>query len=463
MIPGSGADLRWTYNAFVGEPSRRALSVWVAAAFVAVAAAFGAVNLMLVLSLRPQVERADDIASSHLEAVTLLGHMRGFVSEMRDAVLLSEQLDPDPVALGPLRERLARSQAAFGEAARQLEPFIKEPGEAEAWSAVRAGGLRLLPLADEALATIAYHRPDRKPVAEFVTHVQSLNSDIQRVSDHQAGLARQDAALIRGSLERFSLGSVILGFAGALGALALLLIALAALRRYAQAAEARVADLEAFASRVAHDLRNPLQTIQLGVASIGRTLQDPKLKGFCTRAERSARRLDRMIEDLLLFSRGADPASERRASVAEVMEDLREEMQARAAETGVAFSARAEPGLTAAVPPGALRSMLSNLLENAFKFLEPEREKGVEAVGERDPDGRVVLTVRDTGRGIAPEALPHVFEVGYRAGPGASGFGIGLATVKRLADAYGGAVDIQSRVGQGTQVTLRLPAVPRPS
>jgi signal transduction histidine kinase len=214
---------------------------------------------------------------------------------------------------------------------------------------------------------------------------------------------------------------------------------------------------------VAHDLRNPLQTIQLGVASVGQTLQDPRLKGFCARAERSARRLDRMIEDLLLFSRGADPASERHASVAEVMEELGEEMQARATETGVAFSARSEPGLAAAVPPGALRSVLSNLLENAFKFLEPERERRVEALGERAPDGRVVLTVRDTGRGIAPEALPHVFEVGYRAGPGGSGFGIGLATVKRLADAYGGAVEIQSQSGQGTAVTVRLPAASKRS
>ncbi len=79
-------------------PSRRALSVWVAAAFAAVAAAFGAVNLLLVLSLRPQVERADEIASAHLEAVAVLSRMQGFVSEMRDAVLLSEELGADPAA-----------------------------------------------------------------------------------------------------------------------------------------------------------------------------------------------------------------------------------------------------------------------------------------------------------------------------------------------------------------------------
>ena len=132
-------------------------------------------------------------------------------------------------------------------------------------------------------------------------------------------------------------------------------------------------------------------------------------------------------------------------------------------EAGVAFEARAEPGLTAAVPPGALRSVLSNLVENAFKFLEPDRARRVEALGERAPDGGVTVTVRDTGCGIPPEALPHVFEVGYRAGQGGSGFGIGLATVKRLADAYGGAVEIRSRLGQGTEVTVRLPAAPRPS
>jgi signal transduction histidine kinase len=446
------------------RPSRRGLGVWVGAAFAAVAAAFGAVNLILVLSLRPQVERADEIASAHLEVVTLLLRMRGFVDEMRDAVLLSEDPGARPADLGAVQDRLARSQAALGEAARQVTPLLHETAEAEAWESIRAGGLpRLAPLAGEALEAIAGHRPDRRPVTDFVAHVRSVNASIQRLADLHAGLARQDAARIRSSLARFSVGSLMLGGAGALAALALLLMALGALGRYAQATEARVADLEAFASRVAHDLRNPLQTIQLGVASIGQTLQDPRLKGFCARAERSARRLDRMIEDLLLFSRGADPASERHASVAEVMEELGEEMQARATETGVAFSARSEPGLAAAVPPGALRSVLSNLLENAFKFLEPERERRVEALGERAPDGRVVLTVRDTGRGIAPEALPHVFEVGYRAGPGGSGFGIGLATVKRLADAYGGAVEIQSQSGRGTAVTVTLPAASRRS
>jgi signal transduction histidine kinase len=443
-------------------PNRRTLSLWVTAAFATVTAAFGAVNLILVLSLRPQVERADKIASSHLEAVTLLSRMGGFLREMRDAVLLCEHLDP-AADLEPVRERVARSQAALGEAARRIDPLLDGPGGAEAWNAIRADVLRLVPLADEALAAIASRRPDREPVNGFIARMDSLGEAIQRLADLQAGLARRDAAGIRTSLERFSLGSLVLGAAGALAALALLLLALAALRHYGRTAEARVADLEAFASRVAHDLRNPLQTIQLGVATVGKALEDPRIRGFCVRVERSARRLDRMIEDLLLFSRGADPASERRASVAEVMEELGEEMQARAAEAGVAFSARAEPGLAAAVPPGALRSMLGNLLENAFKFLEPGRERRVEALGERAPDGGVLLTVRDTGRGIAPEALPHVFEVGYRTGSGGSGFGIGLATVKRLAEAYGGAVEIRSEVGRGTGVTVRLPAASRPS
>lgn len=445
-------------------PSRRALSVWVATAFAAVAAAFGAVNLLLVLSLRPQVERADEIASAHLEAVEVLSRMHGFVSEMRDVVLLSEQLGSNPAGLALVRDRLAVSMAALGEAARRYHPLLRDPSAAGTWESIRTEGIpRLAPLAAEVLEMTATHRPDRRPVGAFVAHVRSVNASIQQLTDLHAGLARRDAARIRTSLRRFSLGSLVLGGVGALAALALLLIALAALGRYAQAAEARVADLEAFASRVAHDLRNPLQTIQLGVASIGRTLQDPRLKGFCVRSERSARRLDRMIEDLLLFSRGADPASERRASVADVMEGLAEEMQARAAESGVAFSARSEPGLVAAVPTGALRSVLSNLLENAFKFLDTARACRVEALGQRAPDGGVVITVSDTGRGIVPEALPHLFEVGYRAGPGGAGFGIGLATVKRLADAYGGAVEIQSAVGKGTTVTVRFPAASRPS
>jgi len=89
----------------------------------------------------------------------------------------------------------------------------------------------------------------------------------------------------------------------------------------------------------------------------------------------------------------------------------------------------------------------------------PRRAAGVDVRLARTRDA-VVVEVADTGAGIAPEHLPHVFERFYRAAPARrrGGTGLGLAIVKAIADADGGSVDARSEVGGGTTFTVRLPA-----
>jgi signal transduction histidine kinase len=82
----------------------------------------------------------------------------------------------------------------------------------------------------------------------------------------------------------------------------------------------------------------------------------------------------------------------------------------------------------------------------------------VRAAGE---GGWAVLTVSDDGPGIPRDALPHVFEPFFRASTQAEGYGLGLPTVKRLVDAHGGSVRLESAPGTGTTVTVELPRPPR--
>ena len=110
--------------------------------------------------------------------------------------------------------------------------------------------------------------------------------------------------------------------------------------------------------------------------------------------------------------------------------------------------------------PHALERILVNLLSNALKYSPTDTMVTVRA---RASTGNVVIAVEDAGRGIAPDALPRVFEPYFRAPDAvgrAPGSGLGLAMVKSLVEAHEGRIHVESEVGIGTRVTLQLPAVP---
>jgi len=113
-----------------------------------------------------------------------------------------------------------------------------------------------------------------------------------------------------------------------------------------------------------------------------------------------------------------------------------------------------------AVDRQRIREMLLNLVTNAIKYTP---QGGAIDLALSEQDGAVNLTVRDTGIGIAPGDLPHIFDRFWRADPARSrtgeraGTGLGLAITKWIAEAHGGTITVQSRPGRGTLFTVRLP------
>ena len=104
-----------------------------------------------------------------------------------------------------------------------------------------------------------------------------------------------------------------------------------------------------------------------------------------------------------------------------------------------------------------LRFALENLCYNALSFTP---EDGTITLSLHEEKGKAVISVEDTGSGIAPEDLPRVFDRGFTNRPDGSGEGLGLFLVRTTALEHGGTVEVRSQLGQGSVFTLRLPTIP---
>jgi two-component system, NtrC family, sensor histidine kinase KinB len=161
--------------------------------------------------------------------------------------------------------------------------------------------------------------------------------------------------------------------------------------------------------------------------------------------------------DLARLEQGGDHFERRSEAPADLLQEAAEAIRPRAADKGVAVKVQVAPDVPAlAADRPQLEHALANLLDNALKYTEAGGQitLSAERAGEQ-----VALCVSDTGLGIPPEHLPHLFEKFFRV-PGTergSGTGLGLAIVREIAQAHGGSVTCQSTPGTGTVFRILLP------
>ena len=216
--------------------------------------------------------------------------------------------------------------------------------------------------------------------------------------------------------------------------------------------------LAGFAGQVSHDLLNPLTAVSMSLRLVGEQLEDPaavdvaQLGWLVTRAVSGTRRMESLIEGLLSFARlGGRLVREPvdlRTVVAETGEDL------AGALSGASLTAGELPVVTG--DPVQLRAVVQNLVANAAKFVQPGLAAKIEVSASRAPGGWRV-EVADHGIGIPPEHRDRVFEPLARVHEGVPGYGIGLATVRRVVDAHGGRIGVAETPGGGTTVWFELP------
>lgn len=244
--------------------------------------------------------------------------------------------------------------------------------------------------------------------------------------------------------------------------------------RLARAFNSMVARLEVafarqkrFVADVSHELRTPLtglggslEILLLGAATGDEEAAHRLMSGMYAEVER----MQRLVADLLALTRLDEGRLKLRLTTVEVSPLLADVcMQMQSQVHGQSLTYQVPPGLPALRGDAdQLRRVLLNIVENALKFTPPGGCVELRVANENQ--GWVMLEIQDTGAGIPPEALPHVFERFYRADSSRTrqswqmgGSGLGLSLARELVEAHGGTIAISSSVGQGTAVTLQLP------
>src|SRR5213593_1494411 len=229
--------------------------------------------------------------------------------------------------------------------------------------------------------------------------------------------------------------------------------------------ERSLAALRRFTADASHELKTPLTVLRGGVErALTRPDMPPETLAALEETLQEVNRMTELLDSLLTLAR----ADEGRAELHREPVDLRQIIE-EAGETGELLAEHAGVGIDIRLPSepvvvsvdrSRVRQLALNLIENAVKYTPRGGQVSVEL---GSSNGRAVFTVADTGIGIAPGDLPHVFDRFWRADSARTrtseraGTGLGLAICKWIAEAHGGTIEVQSRPGRGTTFTVGLP------
>ena len=212
---------------------------------------------------------------------------------------------------------------------------------------------------------------------------------------------------------------------------------------------------------VAHELRTPLSNIQGYLEAIRDGLVQPTPETIDTIHEQAIH-LSRLVEDLRLLAQvesGDLQLQLTTVSMSDLLQSGVEAVRPRAEAKGVGLRFETGSSLPAfQIDSTRISQVVGNLLENAITHTPGG---GSVTVAAREDGGSLEVGVTDTGNGIAPEDLQRLFDRFYRADPSRSratgGTGLGLTIARRLVEAHGGTIEVQSTVGEGSTFTIRLP------
>jgi len=229
-----------------------------------------------------------------------------------------------------------------------------------------------------------------------------------------------------------------------------------------------------FVANASHELRTPLAALSAFIETLQGTARDDAKarERFLAIMQEQARRMARLIDDLLSLSRIEQNAHRRPDTTVDLVPVVRQVvdgLETLARDRGVAVHIDAVPALMVPGDHDELVRVFENLVENALKYGAPGKRVEISVreglSSERVPEAQIA--VRDHGPGIAPEHVPRLTERFYRVDVTESraqgGTGLGLALVKHILNRHRGRLSIESTLGAGATFTVHLPTIPAPA
>ncbi len=216
-----------------------------------------------------------------------------------------------------------------------------------------------------------------------------------------------------------------------------------------------------FVSNVSHELKTPIAVLK----GIIETLQDEEdsshKKKFLTMAYKRINQMNSLINDLLIIARlesKEDKLIKTKIKLKGFINSIYEDLAHLCKEKNITFENKITDNLEILADENKLSILFKNLIENAIKY---NKENGKVEVFSRENGKYIIIEVKDTGIGIPKEALPLIFERFYRVDKSRSrnvgGTGLGLSIVKHIAEAHGGKVKVESKIGEGSIFKVYLP------
>jgi len=220
----------------------------------------------------------------------------------------------------------------------------------------------------------------------------------------------------------------------------------------------RLAELGTLTGGLAHEIKNPLSTVQLNLQLLAEDLSPDnpaysRVKNRLATVQKETSRLRDILDDFLRYA-GKLELDRQPTDLNELLEELSDFFNPQAQAQKVRLRLRTTPDspLEADVDPRLIKQAVLNLMINAVQAMP---EGGELILGATRQDGQAVLDVIDTGKGISPEAVGKIFNAYYTSKKG--GTGLGLAMTQRIVKEHGGQLTVESEPGKGTDFTLRLP------
>ena len=431
--------------------------------FVAIAAVFAFIDVLAmrrVVALRGETEQ---IVANMLQSIGLVSEMRYDLDQLQ--ILADRHIfEKEGASMAALEQSMTAAEADYAAAARAYAPLVTLPDEMATWARFKERFVRLMPPLDAAIERSRVNddlAAERALIALDPQFDAAHRDSVQLIEINREGA---DQAVARAALLQQA-SSTMLQALALIGIGATLVVAIGVARfrerrerllaHYSGELEQKNRELDAFAGRVAHDLRGPLSTATFAASRLASIA--PEQTKTADILLRSFTRMDAIIGDLLVLARMPERSGS--CNPAAAAEQLRDDLALRADGEGVSLVIDVKPAQVRCCE-GLLRQVVWNLADNAMKYRRLDVDARVEILGH--PAGaEYELSVRDNGVGMSPEDARRVFEPFYRAGSatGVAGTGLGLSIVKRVVELNGGHISVASEAGRGTSFVTMLPLV----